>query len=168
MNPGSIPGKTDLGRREVAERSGGLTAVQRRLLILVDGKKTINDLGAFVRVGELDAALARLLDLGLVALERATASLPPAAAAGFAAPSQPHPVRPATSPHEFAVVRGRASSFVRDRLGTAGEPICAAIERCDNPQELRKMLRGIEVFVSQRLDARTAQAFARQFGAMLL
>jgi hypothetical protein len=30
------------------------------------------------------------------------------------------------------------------------------------------MLRGVEVFVGQRLDAATTQAFARHFGSLLL
>ena len=65
-------------------------------------------------------------------------------------------------------MRARASGYVRERLGGAGEPICAAIDRCNSPHELRKLLRGIEVFVGQRLDRETAQSFARQFGRLLL
>ena len=168
MNPGTIPGKTDQGRREISERSGSLSAVQRRLLILVDGKKTVNDLLAFVRVGELDDALEFLLVQGLIAVTGEPVPLEPAVGAGFAAPSPADAVRPATSPREFAALRAQASDFVRERLGSSGGPICAAIERCDNPQELRKLLRGIEVFVGQRLGADTTQAFARHFGALLL
>ncbi|MBC7704475.1 MAG: hypothetical protein H7274_11115, partial [Rhodoferax sp.] len=66
MNTGTILAKTDNGRLEVAGRTGALSAVQRRLLILVDGKKSVNDLGAFVRVGELTGALYHLQDLGLI------------------------------------------------------------------------------------------------------
>jgi hypothetical protein len=77
-------------------------------------------------------------------------------------------VRPATSPKEFAQVRAEVSQFIRHRLGDAASPICSAVERCTSPQELRRVLRGVEVFVSQRLDARTAQSFARHFGAMLI
>ena len=49
----------------------------------------------------------------------------------------------------------------RDRRGEA-------IHRCRNPQELRALLRGIEVFIGQRLDPATTQAFARHFGSLLL
>ncbi|MBP7493250.1 MAG: hypothetical protein KA803_14280, partial [Rhodoferax sp.] len=61
-----------------------------------------------------------------------------------------------------------ASDFVRERLGQGGEPIGDAIDRCTNPAELRKLLRGIEIFIGQRLSAETTQAFARHFGALLL
>ena len=71
-------------------------------------------------------------------------------------------------PGIFADVRAEAERFVHNRLGSAGEPICEAIARCRNPQELRALLPGVEVFVGQRLDAATTQAFARHFGSLLL
>ena len=168
MNAAITLVKTDQGRLEVAGRSGTLSAVQRRLLILVDGKKTVNDLGAFVRVGELTGALYHLQDLGLIAPTGELAALQAPAAPGFVASKPSGLERPATSPREFTRVRDEAALFVRERLGDAGTPICAAIDRCASPEELRSMLRGIEVFVGQRLDAQTTQAFARHFGALLL
>lgn len=168
MNDGTTLAKTDKGRLEIAGRSGTLTAVQRRLLILVDGKKTVNDLGAFVRVGELTGALYHLQDLGLIAPNGELAELQPPAAPGFVSSRPTELERPATSPREFLRVREDAAIFVRERLGDAGTPICAAIDRCASPHELRSMLRGIEVFVGQRLDAQTTRAFARHFGALLL
>ena len=76
--------------------------------------------------------------------------------------------RPATSESEYRKVRNDASRFVSERLGSAGEPICVAIDRCESPEDLRKLLRGIEIFVGQRLGAETTQAFARHFGSLLL
>ena len=168
MNAGTTLTKTDKGRGEVAGRSGTLTSVQRRLLILVDGKKTVEDLGAFVRVGELMGALCHLQDLGMVALTGELVALQPPAGPGFVASRPTELARAATDPQEFTVVREEASRFVRDRLAEAGAPICAAIDRCASPHELRSVLRGIEVFVGQRLDQQTTQAFARHFGALLL
>ena len=168
MNAGTTLSKTDKGRLEMAERSGKLSAVQRRLLILVDGKKTVNDLGAFVRVGELTGALYHLQDLGLIAPSAQLVALQPPAGPGFVASRPSELARPATDPREFAAVRDQAARFVQERLGQAGAPICSAIERCASPHELRSMLRGIEVFVGQRLDQQTTQAFARHFGALML
>ena len=168
MNVATTLGKTDKGRLEIAGRSGALSAVQRRLLILVDGQKTVNDLGAFVRVGELTGALYHLQDLGLIAPTGELAVLQLPAAPGFMSSKPTELERAATSPREFTRVRDEAALFVRERLGDAGTPICAAIDRCASPEELRSMLRGIEVFVGQRLDAQTTLAFARHFGALLL
>jgi hypothetical protein len=168
MNLGVIYIKTDRGRAVVAERTGELSALQRRMLIVVDGKKTVNDLGALVRAGELEGVLSVLLAHALIAPTGDVAVLQAPSAPGFAAAPVNDPPRAATSPQAFAAVRGEASAFVRDRLGVAGDPICEAIDRCKSPAELRRLLRGIEVFVGERLSAETTQAFARHFGALLL
>lgn len=168
MEPGTRLSKTDAGRREVHHRSPRLGTVERRLLILVDGQKTVNDLDAFVRVGELESALAHLLELGLVSADGEPVTLKPAIAPGFSAPIPSEPVRAASDMQAFATVRIEVARFVHNRLGAAAEPICDAIHRCRNPQELRALLRGIEVFIGQRLDPQTTQAFARHFGSLLI
>ena len=168
MNPGVIYIKTDKGRAAVAARSGELSALQRRLLIVVDGHKTVNDLGALVRPGELDGTLSFLLDHSLIAPTGDVAILQAPSAPGFAAAPVNDPPRAATSPQAFMAVRQEASAFVLERLGKAGEPICEAIDRCTNPAELRKLLRGIEIFIGDRLSPETTHAFARHFGALLL
>lgn len=168
MNFGDIFGKTEAGRLEVAQRSDALNAMQRRLLIVIDGHKTLADLSALVRPGELDDALAVLRAQRLVEVLGGAPPLTPPVAPGFM-PSDPALApRPATHRPTFIVVRQQATDFVRQRLGPQGEPICDAIDRCDSPLELRKLLRGIEIFIGQRLDAPTTQAFARRFGALLL
>ena len=168
MNPGTTFAKTDKGKVEMAERSGNLTAVQRRLLILIDGKKTESELSAFARGGELDEALEQLVRLGLIEPTSQLAALQPIAAEGYVAALATDAPRAATSVPEFEKVREEASRFVADRLGEAGAPICAAIDRCASPAELRKLLRAIEIFVGQRLNAETAHAFVQRFGALLL
>lgn len=168
MNAGTTYFKTDSGRSEIAGRSHALDAVQRRLLILIDGKKTVNDLLAFVRVGELDGALERLIQEGLIEPSESISALKAPSAPGFAAATATESPRPATDPDQFKGVRAQASRFVLERLGTSGEPICAAIERCESPAELRKLLRGVEIFIGQRLSAEITQEFARHFGSLLL
>jgi hypothetical protein len=168
MNPGMTYIKTDKGRAELAGRSHALDAVQRRLLILVDGNRTVNDLAVFVRAGELDDSLEYLLAEGLIESTDYVAPLQAPVAPGFAATAEAEEPRAASSPKEFNILRQQASDFVSERLGPAGEPICEAIDRCQNPDELRKMLRGVEIFVGQRLDTETTQAFARHFGTLLL
>lgn len=160
--------KTAKGRAEVANREEGLSPVQRRLLILVDGHKRTLELQAFVRVDELDAALAHLQQADLIEPTDALDGLTVTAAAGFTAAGPEETPRAATSPAEFFKVREETSRFVMAHLGAAGEPIGAAIDRCNNPAELRKLLRGVEIFIGQRLSAETTQTFARHFGALLL
>ena len=66
MNPGIIYIKTEKGRAEFVTRTQVLSPVQRRVLIMIDGKKALNDLSAFVRVGELDDAIDSLLLDGMI------------------------------------------------------------------------------------------------------
>jgi hypothetical protein len=135
---------------------------------MVDGTKTVNELGALVRVGELEPALDQLQSLGLIASGEVDVLLPEPAAPGFMAAEASQPPRAATSPEEFASVRQAASGFVAQRLGAASGPICAAIDQCSSPADLRKMLRGVEIFVSDKLSADEARQFARHFGGLLL
>ncbi len=168
MDPGTTPAKTDKGRREMTERSGSLTAVERRLLILADGKKTINDLGAYVRIGELESGLAHLLALGLIAPTGEVVPLHPPVEEGFSSSRPQELARAATSPPEFKTVRAEAARFVRDRMGHTGASIGTAIDGCRSPHELRALLRGIEPMIGRRLEPADVQTFARHFGAMLL
>lgn len=170
----SIFSKTDAGRAEIGHRTAGLTPVERRLLILVDGKKTKSDLDSFVRVAELEPALARLLQFGLIESRGSSGhaeqdpNLLEPVAEGFSASRLGESARAATDIVEFLMVRQQAQDFVAEQLGDAGQPICAAIDRCNSPADLRKLLRGIEIFVGQRLSAEVAQSFARHFGSLLL
>ena len=116
MNPGTTYIKTDKGRAEMAGRSHVLNALQRRVLILIDGKKTVGDLLGFVRVGELDAALGHLQQGGLIESTDYTAPLQVPAAPGFAAADPSRAPRPATSPEEYKYVRQQASDFVSKQL----------------------------------------------------
>src|SRR5512133_4090571 len=93
--------KTEAGRAEMAGRSRNLSALQRRVLILVDGQKTVNALGAFVRVGELDVVLDHLLHEGLIESTVTSTGLLEPAAPGFSAAELTQAPRPATSPQEF-------------------------------------------------------------------
>lgn len=60
--------KTDLGREEVSSRNQGLSAKLRRLLILVDGQRTVEALrAASGLLDETDALIAQLMTIGLIA-----------------------------------------------------------------------------------------------------
>ena len=166
---GLIYSKTEAGRMEIADRSGSLNAVQRRLLVLIDGNKPVNDLALYVRVGELEPAIEHLEQQGFIQSDQAPVDLLLPIAPGFTArTSESEVARPATSLEQFLLVRADASNFVQQKLGSAGTPITDAIDRCKSPEALRRLLRGIEVFVGERLDVQTAQSFAKHFGKLLV
>lgn len=63
-----VPRKTEQGQQEIAQRSGLLNSGERRLLILADGKRNLQELEKLCRAGELSQQLERLLRLGLITL----------------------------------------------------------------------------------------------------
>ncbi|MFC7419670.1 hypothetical protein ACFQNF_07225 [Iodobacter arcticus] len=69
--------KTPLGLKEIAERSSGLLAKQRRLLILIDGIKSSSDLAALLAEFELSAKLDELVELGFIQLKDTALSVEP-------------------------------------------------------------------------------------------
>ena len=59
--------KTAQGRLEIAQRSAGLGARQRSILIMLDGHKTVGALAALMPAVQLAGMLDELLDRGLIA-----------------------------------------------------------------------------------------------------
>ena len=69
-----IYAKTPKGVAEVAARSQQLSMTSRRVLIMMDGKRTVDELSQLVRPGEIDAIVSQLESAGLIV--RINASTP--------------------------------------------------------------------------------------------
>ena len=69
--------KTPAGQAEVQARRAGLTARQRTLLIMLDGRKPLSALLPLLPMDELEPALQALLSLGLIADPAALAAAAP-------------------------------------------------------------------------------------------
>jgi len=65
---GVIFAKTAKGQEEVATRSGGLTPRQRRVLIMVDGKRTVDELREMLQADDLQHTLGMLEEEGFIAM----------------------------------------------------------------------------------------------------
>lgn len=78
--------KTAKGQAEMSARSGDLSPRIRRLLILVDGKRNIEELQALVRAEDIRITLGRLEEEGYIAL---IDGAPTATAPAPAAPTPP-------------------------------------------------------------------------------
>lgn len=72
--------KTAKGMAEVKSRSNALSPVARRVLIMIDGRRSEADLAPVVRDGELETILATLRSLGMIE-ECGVVDLPPPAPA---------------------------------------------------------------------------------------
>ena len=151
--------RTEVGRREIRERSANLSRAARNLLLVIDASKPALDWLALVQ-GSTTAELKQLHDAGLIAI----------AAAGAADPADPgHPAPPVA---QGLQARGYRELYelltqqARPRLGLIkGYRMVLEVERCKGPDEIRALaLRFVGQVREVQGDAE-AQALLRQLGA---
>ncbi|WP_426338006.1 hypothetical protein ACN9MZ_16185 [Pseudoduganella sp. S-14] len=70
---GTVFGKTEAGRVEFVQRSAGLSARQRAVLILIDGQKAFGEIETWLGEDEMLEAVEALLRKGLVGISSAPA-----------------------------------------------------------------------------------------------
>jgi len=126
----TVFGKTAAGRAEVEQRQAGLTARQRAVLILLDGRRATGEIDSWLAEDDLLAAIEALLRLGLVRIESAPAPLP----AAMPAP-QPAPV-PASVMHAKALMAAAA----RTHLGLMAADLLRRIELAADSGQLAAVL----------------------------
>ncbi|MCB1907621.1 MAG: hypothetical protein KDH15_09650 [Rhodocyclaceae bacterium] len=63
---GVVFAKTDKGRNEITDRAGGLHPRMRRILIMVDGKRTVDELRDFAAADDLTHSLGELEEKGYI------------------------------------------------------------------------------------------------------
>lgn len=68
---GVVFAKTANGQDEISSRAGGLSPRVRRVLILVDGRKTVTELRELVAADDLTHTLGALEELGLIEVRKA-------------------------------------------------------------------------------------------------
>ena len=105
---GAVFVKTAKGQAELNLRSGALTPRSRRVLILVDGKRSVADLDALIQSETLRTILGQLEEDGFI--EYVEAGKPAAAAPQAAAPAAaPSPVKAPAAPATNAPVKADAA-----------------------------------------------------------
>ncbi|MFZ5538684.1 MAG: hypothetical protein ACOY5V_02945 [Pseudomonadota bacterium] len=169
MNFSLIYSKTAKGAAEIAARSGALTPAMRRVLIMVDGRRTAAELELVARDGEFESIIAALLAKGMIEQtgtveaeipdwvdddEEATVvmesprgpdAIPALRRSTQAAAAAPAPA-PAPAPAEpkTPTLEERKRMAVRalfDRLGPYGEEAAARIQECKTLEELGERLK---------------------------
>lgn len=98
-NPAAVFAKTPTGQEEIQRRALGLPPLARRLLVLVDGRRTVAELAAFVPDQDAAAWLDVLLEKACI---EAIAAPKAAAAPPQAQPSRPAPPPPAAADDPLA------------------------------------------------------------------
>jgi hypothetical protein len=147
----SLYRKTDKGIAEIETRAHRLTPRLRTALIMVDGRRTEDELRTLIG-GQPDDVLAALHEQGFIeaiATMPARNSAPPPAAAAPAAPAAPAGGR------GWEERRRLAARFLNDHL--------LKIEKSRDWQELRGHLEMGEHFLRSARGASTARDFAAKF-----
>lgn len=117
LSPNTIFRKTELGNAEIANRRLGLRAELRRLLILIDGRKTAGMLATFVRLPEVDGLLYELQSLGVIEVADGTTVAPAPTAAAPSASGQGGDAALTPTQDQFVAARRAAVRFLNDTLG---------------------------------------------------
>jgi hypothetical protein len=153
--------KTDKGKREVAERAFGLENHARRLLIMIDGQRATAELSVYIRAGEFEKTLERLLAEGFVE----------AVGTGETDPNLVVRAPAADDPVVFAGIKIQAMTEIRrhmvGRLASLGEMLVQEINACPTPLAMREKLRTLEESLTRLLGPEEGVALARRVGSEL-
>lgn len=152
--------KSARGAEAIAARDHALTHKLRSLLILVDGKRSYDDLARLsTGLGDPDQLLGQLLEQGYIeAAETTAASTPP----------HPPPAAAATGQHPPVTLREAQRFAVRrltDILGPAGETLCLRIEGAHNVNEFQQVIRRAEMVLRDFGGEKLARSFADEMQA---
>ena len=153
--------KTAKGLTEIETRAHRLPPRLRSALILVDGRRDVNDLKPLI-TQQADETLSSLAEQGFIEAVGETvrsASPPPAPApAPAAAPAA------AAGGNDFGSTRRAAVRELNDQLGPAAESLSIKMEKARNLGELMPLLvQGAQSIAAMR--GRSAgEAFAKRFG----
>ncbi len=114
---GVVFAKTQKGHEEITTKAGGLTPRQRRVLIFVDGKRSVDELRGMLQADDLQITLGLLEEQGLIEM----ASVKDASGAVKPAPAEPQPsisaFRPIPDPPNRKEM-DMARNFIQNSLKT--------------------------------------------------
>lgn len=155
--------KTAKGLHEIETRERRLSPRLRSTLILVDGKRTADDLRKLVPLG-LEETLRGLIDEGFVeAFATAPVAAPPPPPLPRPSPAAAPVAPPATGGADYLQVRREAVRALNDQLGPSAESLAIKMERASSAAELRPLLEaGVKLIASGR-GAAAAEAFRTRF-----
>jgi hypothetical protein len=133
--------KTAKGTEEMASRTQGLTPRVRRMLILVDGKRTVSQLRELVAADDLTHSLSLLEETGLIEMISA-----PSSTAGSSVSSEPVPpvntFRDSPPPHDpmrLQMSRNFMTNTIKVFFGTVGtSALLTRIEEATSLEQLRE------------------------------
>lgn len=157
--------KTAKGIAEIATRTAQLSMTARRVLIMVDGKRTVDELAVLLRPGEIDGVIAQLETSGLIHRHAAIHALDVPTVAGREVDAMPVTQGPSGSeeanPMTLEEAKRRAVRELTDRLGPDAEALSLRIESCRTIEDFRECVREAERFVTGAMGSAAAADYLR-------
>lgn len=132
--------KTDKGHAEIDTRAHHLPPRLRSALILVDGKRSDDDLRKLIQQ-DPDATLQQLLEQGFIEQLAAAPSRTPAPPQAAPAPQKTEAqVSLSVSPSQLEQIKRDAVRSLNNHLGPMADNLSLKIEKARNMAELRPLL----------------------------
>ncbi|OFA00482.1 hypothetical protein [Duganella sp. HH101] len=165
----SIYDKTAKGREEIATRRDGLAPRLRSLLVLIDGRRTEEELLRNVAgLGLAIAAVHELLAGEYIVLSTSYASMAEAPAEPPAPEPEPAPELPAaTQVQQFQSVYQFYNQTIKSTIGLRGFTLQLKVEKASSVDELRQLRAPYLEAVQKAKGSDTAAALALQLDRLL-
>lgn len=147
--------KSAKGGEAIATRQHGLAPKLRSMLILIDGKRSFEELERLSSMlGDTEQLLGQLLEQGLIAPGASAAPAP-------AVVSAPTPLAAAArkAPVDLADAQRFVVRRLTDILGPNAEELCLRIEAARNPHDLHSAVARAEGILRQYVNSSVAAEF---------
>ena len=158
--------KTDKGQSEVETRVHRLSPRLRSALILVDGKRSSDELRKLI-AQQADDTLATLSDQGFIEVAAVSAAPAPAAPASAAASESRSAGSSSGGARDFDGVRRQLVREFTELTGPLGEAMALRLEKCSDRQALRNLLAAAGEYVIGVRGASTANDFVQRYADKL-
>lgn len=178
LNDRIVFAKTPKGSAEVAARGGALTLSARRILIMIDGKRSLGELSAMLRSVEIETLIGLLESQGFIQRSSGASGGPPTV---FGTTRIEEPAREPLPPLgretldvntvsndiderpllTIEEAKRRAVRELNERLGPEAEIMAVRLEQARSADELRDRLREAERLVAGLLGEAAAADYLR-------
>lgn len=155
--------KTPKGTAEIAGTTRQLTPRQRRVLILVDGKRDVSVLRGLGP--DTDTIVEQLLSGGYI--EPLTGAEPPNPSPSPSRDDRATPERPVASVEPakdaFVALRAQAVRDLIDLVGPMGESLALRMEKAAEPQQLKPLVSLAITIILNMRGAKAAETYGQRY-----
>ncbi len=162
--------KTDVGVEEITVAHGELTPKQRRVLIMIDGHRSVGDLAPMLKDGEIDGIISLLLERGLISVlgtvvgskDMRGATKLVSANDSLMRVTGVQPIVTVNEAAAIAPIRIAAVKVLQQFLGPTSDDMCIRIELCKTLNELHEVINRVADVLASTGGRKAQEAFREQ------